>query len=82
MTWIAWLNVIGFQVVLGSVIAAATSWAVRRSLSVRLVAIERALTALTQQDQPQSDGAVPRSGSVEDLLQQDPHARYRRPTAL
>ena len=80
VTWVFWLNVIAGPVVLGSIVAAITTWSVRRSLSPRLEAVEQALLRLQQHEDtefnPKAIDAAPRSP---DLLELDPHDRYRRP---
>jgi hypothetical protein len=72
VTWIAWLNFVAYPVVLGVVVATATAWLLRRSIGARLKEIEVELALLVEQLDAR------RESSGQDLLEDDPQARYRR----
>lgn len=82
MTWISWPSLVGYPIVLGLVVSAVTAWSVLRVLRPRLDAIEYALDLLhpghpADADDPES--RVPaRAAAGPELLDRDPHARYRR----
>lgn len=71
MIWVWWLNYVGIPLVFGIVVSTVTAWVVRRSLRPRFDAIDAALAALAGEGLPAT-----RDGDVLDV---DPHARYRRP---